>query len=108
MSRTYKSTGHIEIDEDDGTRYYQKPQCCSDRHSINASKVYRTNKIWPYDLRDFGMQIRRTNRTRDAFYESCHYQIKDWEKTRYDTERTDAIAMEKEWRRAQWKAQMEE
>ena len=108
MSRTYKSTGHIEIDEDDGSRYYQKPQHSSDRHSKNVCKWVRSNIIWPFDLAESKMWIKRTNRTKDAFYELCHYQAKNWEKTRYDTERMDAIAMDKEWRRAQWKAQMKE
>ena len=107
MSRTYKSTGYVDY-YDNGEKFYQKPQCCSDKHSRNAAKWARTNHIWPMDLRDFAMTIKRTNRTKDAFYESCYYQARCWEETRYDTERQDARIMEKEWRKAQWKAQMKE
>lgn len=101
MSRTYKSTGRIEIDEWDGSRYYQKPQCCSDKHSRNASKWARTNCIWPMDLRDFGMTIKRTNRTKDAWYEMCFQEAKDFEDHLSVSVERDIELMEAEWQAMQ-------
>lgn len=104
MTRTHKSTGHWEHDEDYGT-YFQRPCCCSKKHSTNMSKWAFRYDIWPEDGQD-GLRIPRRNRTSQAFYEMCHHMCTEWEVNKM-SEKLDGQAMDKEWKRMQDEAEQE-